>query len=179
MLKRIIILLIPAIFAVCGATAQVNIEISQEKVLENGQKFYLHTVQQGQTLYSICKAYSVKEKDVLNVNPELQTGTLSIGQIIKIPIENEISKDGKYIVYMVKKGETLYSLLKRFNTTEKEFYDANPKLSRNESIKAGDEIYFPIKEKTEENTATVKPEEETKPTPIVRPRDETKTFTTQ
>lgn len=174
MLKRIIILLIPAIFAVCGATAQVNIEISQEKVLENGQKFYLHTVQQGQTLYSICKAYSVKEKDVLNVNPELQTGTLSIGQIIKIPIENEISKDGKYIVYMVKKGETLYSLLKRFNTTEKEFYDANPKLSRNESIKAGDEIYFPIKEKTEENTATVKPEEETKPTPIVRPRDETK-----
>ena len=64
MLKRIIILLIPAIFAVCGATAQVNIEISQEKVLENGQKFYLHTVQQGQTLYSICKAYSVKEKRI-------------------------------------------------------------------------------------------------------------------
>ena len=90
MLKRIIILLIPAIFAVCGATAQVNIEISQEKVLENGQKFYLHTVQQGQTLYSICKAYSVKEKDVLNVNPEMQSGTLSIGQVIKIPIENEI-----------------------------------------------------------------------------------------
>ena len=171
MLKRIIILLIPAIFAVCGATAQVNIEISQEKVLENGQKFYLHTVQQGQTLYSICKAYSVKEKDVLNANPELQTGTLSIGQLIKIPIENEISKDGKYIIYTVKKGETLYSLLKRFNTTEKEFYDSNPKLSRNESIRAGDEIYFPQKEKTEDNTATTKTEEETKPTNIAIPRD--------
>ena len=174
MLKRIIILLIPAIFAVCGATAQVNIEISQEKVLENGQKFYLHTVQQGQTLYSICKAYSVKEKDVLNANPELQTGTLSIGQLIKIPIENEISKDGKYIIYTVKKGETLYSLLKRFNTTEKEFYESNPKLSRNESIRAGDEIYFPQKEKTEDNTATTKTEEETKPTNIAIPRDETK-----
>ncbi|MBO7480508.1 MAG: LysM peptidoglycan-binding domain-containing protein [Bacteroidales bacterium] len=174
MLKRIIILLIPAIFAVCGATAQVNIEISQEKVLENGQKFYLHTVQQGQTLYSICKAYSVKEKDVLNVNPELQTGTLSIGQVIKIPIENEISKDGKYIVYMVKKGETLYSLLKRFNTTEKEFYDANPKLSRNESIRAGDEIYFPQKEKNNVNAATTKPQEETKPVNIAIPRDDTK-----
>ena len=174
MLKRIIILLIPAIFAVCATTAQVNIEISQEKVLENGQKFYLHTVQQGQTLYSICKAYSVTEKDVLNVNPELQTGTLSIGQIIKIPIENEISKDGKYIIYTVKKGETLYSLLKRFNTTEKEFYEANPKLNRNESIRAGDEIYFPQKEKSNENTAIAKPHEENTPTNIAIPRDDTK-----
>ena len=170
MLKRIIILLIPAIFAVCYATAQVNIEISQEKVLENGQKFYLHTVQQGQTLYSICKAYSAKEKDVLNVNPELQSGTLSIGQVIKIPIENEISKDGKYIVYTVKKGETLYSLLKRFNTTEKEFYDANPKLNRSESIRAGDEIYFPTKEDTEEsNPQVVKKPANTQP-----PRDDAK-----
>ena len=173
MLKRIIILLIPAIFAVFGASAQVNVEISQEKVLENGQKFYLHTVQQGQTLYSICKAYSAKEKDVLNVNPELQSGTLSIGQIIKIPIENEISKDGKYIVYTVKKGETLYSLLKRFETTEKEFYEANPKLSRSQSIRAGDEIYFPVKEKKNENAIVKKPEEEPKQNDIT-PRDETK-----
>lgn len=173
MLRRFIILLIPAIFAVCAVSAQVNVEISQEKVLENGQKFYLHTVQQGQTLYSICKAYSAKEKDVLNANPELQSGTLSIGQIIKIPIENEISKDGKYIVYTVKKGETLYSLLKRFETTEKEFYEANPKLSRNESIRAGDEIYFPVKEKKNENAIVKKPEEEPKQN-VITPRDETK-----
>lgn len=173
MLRRFIILLIPAIFAVCAVSAQVNVEISQEKVLENGQKFYLHTVQQGQTLYSICKAYSAKEKDVLNANPELQSGALSIGQIIKIPIENEISKDGKYIVYTVKKGETLYSLLKRFETTEKEFYEANPKLSRNESIRAGDEIYFPVKEKKNENAIVKKPEEEPKQN-VITPRDETK-----
>ncbi|MBR3799254.1 MAG: LysM peptidoglycan-binding domain-containing protein [Bacteroidales bacterium] len=173
MLRRFIILLIPAIFAVCAVSAQVNVEISQEKVLENGQKFYLHTVQQGQTLYSICKAYSAKEKDVLNANPELQSGALSIGQIIKIPIENEISKDGKYIVYTVKKGETLYSLLKRFETTEKEFYEANPKLSRNESIRAGDEIYFPVKEKKNENAIVKKPEEDPKQN-VITPRDETK-----
>lgn len=173
MLRRFIILLIPAIFAVCAVSAQANVEISQEKVLENGQKFYLHTVQQGQTLYSICKAYSAKEKDVLNANPELQSGTLSIGQIIKIPIENEISKDGKYIVYTVKKGETLYSLLKRFETTEKKFYEANPKLSRNESIRAGDEIYFPVKEKKNENVIVKKPEEEPKQN-VITPRDETK-----
>ena len=166
MLKRILIILIPAIFAVCYSSAQVRIEISQEKILENGQKFYLHTVQQGQTLYSICKAYSVSEKDVINTNPELQSGTLSIGQVIRIPIENEISKDGKYIVYMVKKGETLYTLLKRFDTTEKEFYDANPKLNKKESIKAGDEIYFPIKEKKNENTPAVTKVEEKPETPI-------------
>lgn len=174
MIKRILIILIPAILAVYSLPAQVNIEISQEKILENGQKFYLHTVQQGQTLYSICKAYSAKEKDVLNVNPELQSGTLSIGQVIKIPIENEISKDGKYIVYTVKKGETLYSLLKRFETTEKEFYEANPKLSRSESIRAGDEIYFPVKEKNEEPVAEIKPQTNDSPANDDTPRDDAK-----
>ena len=173
MIRRILIILIPVILTAYYLPAQVNVEISQEKILENGQKFYLHTVQQGQTLYSICKAYSAKEKDVLNVNPELQSGTLSIGQVIKIPIENEISKDGKYIVYTVKKGETLYSLLKRFETTEKEFYEANPRLSRNESIRAGDEIYFPVKEKKDDNVAIVKPKEEPKPSNVT-PRDDEK-----
>lgn len=174
MLRRIIIILIPAILLAYYSPAQVNVEISQEKILENGQKFYLHTVQQGQTLYSICKAYSAKEKDVLNVNPELQTGTLSIGQVIKIPIENEISKDGKYIVYTVKKGETLYSLLKRFGTNENEFYEVNPKLNRKESIKAGDEIYFPIKEKKDETIAATKPQDESKPENVTAPRDDAK-----
>lgn len=165
MLKKLITLLILAVISACGIYAQNNIEISQEKIIENGQKYYLHTVQQGQTLYSICKAYSISEKVVLNENPTLQTGTLSIGQTIRIPIENEISKDGKYIVYLVKKGETLYSLLKRFETSEKEFYDANPKLNRSESLKVGDEIYFPMKEKKEDNIAkeetTAKPSETT------------------
>lgn len=175
MLKRILIILIPAIFAVCYSSAQVTVEISQEKILENGQKFYLHTVQQGQTLYSICKAYSVTEKEVINNNPELQSGTLAIGQVIRIPIENEISKDGKYIIYMVKKGETLYSLLKRFDTTEKEFYAANPKLNKKESIKAGDEIYFPVKEKKPENIAVVTPKPDDKPNiPQVQVRDDSK-----
>ena len=175
MLKRILIILIPAIFAVYNLQAQANVEISEEKILENGQKFYLHTVQQGQTLYSICKAYSVAEKDVINNNPELQSGTLSIGQVIRIPIEKEISKDGKYIVYMVKKGETLYSLLKRYETTEKEFYAANPKLNKKESIKAGDEIYFPIKDKKPE-IAVVTPKTEDTPdnTPQEQVRDDSK-----
>ncbi len=173
MLKRFLIILIPAIFAVSYTSAQVAVEISQEKILENGQKFYLHTVQQGQTLYSICKAYSVTEKEVINNNPNLQSGTLSIGQVIRIPIENEISKDGKYIVYMVKKGETLYSLLKRFDTSEKEFYEANPKLNKKESIKSGDEIYFPIKDKKNENTPIVTKVED-KPENTIEERDDSK-----
>lgn len=175
MAKRLVSLIILVVFCACSIFAQVNIEISQEKILENGQKYYLHTVQQGQTLYSICKAYSVTEKVVLNENPTLQTATLSIGQTIRIPIENEISKDGKYIVYSVKKGETLYSLLRRFETSEKEFYEANPKLNRNESLRIGDEIYFPIKEKKEENIAQAEtPQKENTEEPQILNRDDSK-----
>lgn len=171
MAKRLIIIIL-AIFVSFNIYAQVNIEISQEKVVENGQKYYLHTVSQGQTLYSICKAYSTTEKDVLNSNPELQVGSLSIGQIIRIPIVNEVSKDGKCIVYTVKKGETLYSLLKRFDTTEKEFYEVNPNLSRSESLRVGDEIYFPKKDKTDTNTVNIaKPKEPAQEADKEEPRD--------
>lgn len=172
MAKKLLIIIL-ATFASFNIYAQANIEISQEKVVENGQKYYLHTVSQGQTLYSICKAYSTTEKDVLNCNPELQSGTLSIGQIIKIPIINELSKDGKSIVYTVKKGETLYSLLKRFETTEKEFYELNPKLSRSESIRVGDEIYFPLKEKAGSNITNIaKPKEPAEQAASEEPRDD-------
>ncbi|MCF0206254.1 MAG: LysM peptidoglycan-binding domain-containing protein, partial [Bacteroidales bacterium] len=62
MIKRFFTAVMLMMFAFAGIMAQVNVEISEEKILENGQKFYLHTVKQGQTLYSICKAYSVTEK---------------------------------------------------------------------------------------------------------------------
>ena len=49
----------------------------------DGKSFYIHTVEKGQTLYSICKVYEISQNDLVFENPELING-LKPNQILKI-----------------------------------------------------------------------------------------------
>lgn len=74
-------------------TAQVTtapIEKSKEKIQVNSQDFYIHVIQQGQTLYSLTKLYSVTSQSILDANPGL-TVNLPIGSKILIPSNNTIT----------------------------------------------------------------------------------------
>lgn len=166
MIKRIATLVL-CLLTVVSAISQVKVDISDEKIIENGKKYYLHTTQAGQTLYSICKAYGISEKDVINANIELQSKGLSVGQVVKIPILHELSKNGNYYVHTVKKGETLYSLLKRYETNEAEFYEINSQLNPKQSLRVGSEIYFPIKK---QSSAQAKPAEKPQAKPAATPQ---------
>lgn len=122
---------------------QTGVEISTEKVIIDGQKYYMHTVAQGNTLYSVSKAYGVKDADVKSANPEIGENPLKLGQVLKIPVINELSADGKHILYTVKPGDTLYSLCRKYGVTEVDFYTINPDLKQGKSLKVGQEIKFP------------------------------------
>ncbi|PLX05770.1 MAG: hypothetical protein C0596_18940 [Marinilabiliales bacterium] len=141
MMKRVLNLII-ILFFVISACAQNTITKSTEKVVIDGEKYYLHTVESGQTLYSICKAYGVTEETVMEANPEL-TSNLKLDQVINIPVERDISEDGSKIIYVIKKGDTLYSLCKKYGLTEEEFYEMNPQVNPRKGLKTGKEIYFP------------------------------------
>jgi LysM repeat protein len=123
--------------------SQTGVEISTEKVIIDGQKFYMHTVAQGNTLYSVCKAYGVTEADVKTVNPEIGENPLKLGQVLKIPVVNELSADGKHIIYTVKPGDTLYSLCRKYGVSEVDFYSINPDIKQGKPLKVGQEIKFP------------------------------------
>ena len=71
----------------------------------------LYTVQKGDSLYSIAQKYNTKVDDIKRIN-NLSNINLSIGQILKIP--KNISSNTTYIV---KKGDSLYSIAKKYNTT--------------------------------------------------------------
>jgi LysM repeat protein/ABC-type branched-subunit amino acid transport system substrate-binding protein len=58
------------------------LNISQEARADD--TFYLYTVKQKDTLYSISKTYGVEITDIINANPELRNG-MKPGQVIKIP----------------------------------------------------------------------------------------------
>ena len=76
-----------------------------------------YVVQKGDTLYSIARKYNVSVNDIKTLN-NLGSNDLSIGTILKIPtinsIDDNISSNNTYIV---KKGDTLYSIAKKYNLT--------------------------------------------------------------
>lgn len=99
------------------ANAQILIKKSEKIVNINGKEYYLHTVEKGQTLFSISKAYNVDVRDIYEANPELEN-TLSSGQKIYIPTHHIHSiqfgsESNNLHKHQVAKGETLYGLAKK------------------------------------------------------------------
>ena len=82
----------------------------------------IYVVKSGDNLYNIAKLYNTTVNDIKSFN-NLSSDKLSLGQIIKIPESTSIvtpSEDeviNEESVYVVKKGDTLYSIAKMFNTT--------------------------------------------------------------
>ena len=55
-------------------TAQEVIERSSKITQIGGKEYYMHHVKQGQTLYSISKAYNVSIEEIERLNPEVKNG---------------------------------------------------------------------------------------------------------
>lgn len=73
-----------------------------------------YTVKKGDSLYSIAKQYNTSVSAITNLN-NLASNNLTIGQQIKIPSNsNNIPATTTYIV---KSGDNLYSIARKFNTT--------------------------------------------------------------
>lgn len=73
-------------------------------------------VKAGDTLYSIASNYNVTPKRIITVN-QLDTTSLVIGQLLKIPTASSTNGSTDSITYTVQKGDSLYSISKKFNTT--------------------------------------------------------------
>lgn len=66
---------------------QVEVKISSDRTKVGGKSYYLHAVQEGQTLYSIGKAYGVSSLDIIDCNPKLGLDKRLIrpGDVLLIP----------------------------------------------------------------------------------------------
>ena len=112
----------------------------------DGKTYYIHTIEKGQSLYSISKLYNVSLDDLYATNPELKTG-VKANQEIKI-LNNTVPNKTvatnntnnnalltyqvdtlKYFTYKITKGETIYSITKKFNLSEAQLNAFNPNLS--------------------------------------------------
>ena len=71
-----------------------------------------YTVKKGDSLYKIANQYNTSVSDLIRLN-NLTTNNLSIGQVLKVPSSSSSSTR----TYTVQKGDSLYSIARKFNTT--------------------------------------------------------------
>ncbi len=79
-----------------------------------------YIVKKGDSLYSIAKKYNTSTDNIKNIN-NLKNNNLSIGQELKIPSTSQINNK----TYTVQKGDSLYSIAKKFNTTAEDIKKKN------------------------------------------------------
>lgn len=130
---------------------EVEVERSDEKVIIGNEMFYIHEVKKGQTLYSISETYNVPQRVIARENPDILLG-LRPGQVLKIPFsetaaEEEPKRDtSRFHYHQVKKGETLYSLSRRYQVSQGTLRRHNPVLKERE-LQAQQTIKIPKKSK--------------------------------
>lgn len=81
-----------------------------------------YTVQRGDTLYSIANRLGTTVDELKKIN-NIEGNTLSIGQILRIPMETITNEEED--IYVVKPGDTLYQIALDNNTTAQELKSLN------------------------------------------------------
>lgn len=74
-----------------------------------------YTVQKGDSLWSIATKYGITVNELKELN-NLTTNNISVGQNLKVKL-NEEKPVEDYLVYTVKKGDSLYKIANEYNTT--------------------------------------------------------------
>jgi LysM repeat protein len=85
--------------------------------------FFLHTIERGQTVYSIASMYNVSVDDIHALNPESKDG-IKAGSSLKIP-----QKSGSYLFHTIQSKETLYSVSRKYQMKGEDILSVNPGLS--------------------------------------------------
>lgn len=99
--------------------------------------YLIYTIKKGDNLYSIAKNYNITLDELINFNQQGST-LLHIGEQLLIPINNQTNNN---IQYIIKPGDTLYNIAKRYNTNVDEIKRIN-NLNTN-MLKIGETILIP------------------------------------
>ncbi|MCR6505090.1 LysM peptidoglycan-binding domain-containing protein [Bacteroides muris (ex Fokt et al. 2023)] len=108
-------------------------------VAQENQSYFLHTIEKGQSLYSIASMYGVSQSDIIKLNPGSDE-KIFIGRTLRIP--RNAANVQKETYHTIEAGETLYRLTVKYNVSARAICDANPGLSA-ENFRIGQVIRIP------------------------------------
>lgn len=133
---------------------------------------FTHEVNPGETLYSISSRYGITV-DALKASNGLSSDAVVAGQILRVvktvSMQDDSATSGRpdcRLMYKVQKKETVYSICKKFDLTEDEFYAANPILLE-KKLKKKQLVCIPYKKVAQPVVEEVVVEEPAEPMKIV------------
>lgn len=90
-----------------------------------------YVVKRGDTFAKVAKKYGCSVETLKKANPDVNPRKIKAGNIINIPFDESCkngkgkNKEDRELVYRVKKGDTLFSIAKRYNLSEEEIKKLN------------------------------------------------------
>ena len=127
-----------------------------------GVRYYMHTVEKGQTLYAIAKFYDMSLNDIVIENPEAIDG-IKVGEVLRVPVnkvkkielspvtvgtDNHKDNSTNNKLHKVEAGQTLFSIAKQYDTSVEKIKELNPELK--DGLRGGQTLKIPSpKPKTE------------------------------
>lgn len=146
-MRNIAILFLLLLMAAPSQLAAQNDKKSKRIETIEGRKYYMHSVEKGQTLYQIAKIYGLDVNDIVLENPEAIDG-IKPGQVLKVPTSKPVA-DVKpapldtvnFVYHNVQQGQTVYSIARLYAITVETIHSLNPETKG--GLKAGQLVKLP------------------------------------
>ena len=103
----------------------------------------IYTVIKGDALSKIARKLGLKTKELMGLNKLKKSSTLRIGQKLKVPFEQEMVNALAHASYIVKEGDTLLSIAKKFNLKAKKIVIFNH-IKDATTVRAGKTLKLPL-----------------------------------
>ena len=135
------------------AISAQSVIIPKSDIIEsrNGKSYYVHTVQKGQTVYSISRAYGVTPDEIYFENPGTKQA-IAINQSILIPTVNKetelkeevVMSNFDFFYHVASNNETFEQISSIYLIPEKYIVKANPNL--HSPFREGEYVKVPVED---------------------------------
>ena len=147
-------------------TKTVAVKVSDKTQTINNKEYYVHIVEQGQTLFSIARAYGLKYYDAV-IKTDIHL--MKVGDTVWLPKNDQsvaavvanaqaVTAPANRVHYIkIEPGQTLYGLSREYGVTVDQIVEANPEL-KTEQLRAGQMLKIPPKGEVEAESGKRKAE---------------------
>ena len=121
------------------AMAQMNLP----RTVKGGTEYYYYEIGAGESIYDIAAKLGVTKDYIVKNNPDAADG-ITGGELLYFPVDGGNATTSASLssqTHIVKEGETLYGLAKRYGVTVEELIAANP--GSENGLKVGQRLTIP------------------------------------
>lgn len=130
----------------------LKIRVSKQQIEK--QEFVFHQVKKGDTAYNLAVKFGTTIDKIYEYNSNAKI-SISIGEVLKIPVklENSVSsahtvtslskKEPEFIVHLVQKKESISGIAAKYGATQLQIEEYNPDL-KTRSIEIGEKLKIPV-----------------------------------